>query len=91
MFAQLLDVRINATFKKYLHHSYMDFIIDNENQRRPTKIDFIDAVVNIWNDNLKISKESIIKSFKVIIISGKLYGSEDNLIINHPEMKKNLI
>ena len=77
---------INAPFKKYLHHWYIDFIIDNENQRRTTDRDIIDAVVDIWYDNLKISTESIIKSFKVIGISTKLDGSEDNLIIHHPEI-----
>ena len=84
-YVQPLDVSINEPFKKYLHRWYIDFIIDNENQRRPTDRDIIDAVVDIWYDNLKISTESIIKSFIVTGISAKLDGSEDNLIIHHPE------
>ena len=46
-FSRPLDVSINAQFKKYLHHWYIIFLIDNENKRKPTEIDIINAVVDL--------------------------------------------
>ena len=48
-----------------MHHWYIDFIIDSENKKKPSEIDIINAVVKLWNDDTKITKESIIKSYKV--------------------------
>ena len=74
-----------------MHHWHIDFIIDSENKKKPSEIDIINAVVELWNDDTKITKESIIKSFKVTGISVNLDGSEDNLIIHHDEICDEII
>ena len=56
---------INDPFKKLFHHWYIDFLIDNENKRKPTEIDIINEVIDLWYDDNKITNESIIKKFKL--------------------------
>ena len=67
---------------KIIYHWRFDFIIDNENKRKPTEIDIINEVVDLWYDDNKITNELIIKSFKVTYISVNFDGSEDNLNIS---------
>ena len=60
--------------------------MDSENKRKLTELEIINAITDIWyNDNI-ISKETIIKLFKVTGISSKLDGTEDSLIIQHEEI-----
>ena len=61
-----LDVSINAPFKKYMHHQYIDFILENQNKKKSSEEDIINAIDKIWFNEKYITKEQIIKSFKII-------------------------
>ena len=82
-YLQPLDVSINKPFKQYMHHFDIDFRIKNQNTKKPSYNDIIEAVVNIWYDEKIITQNEIIKSFKVTGISNKLDGSENNMFIKH--------
>ena len=72
--------------KKKLHHWNIDFYLNNENKVKPSEIDIINAVTDIWYNDNSITQDIIIKSFKSTGISSNLDGSEDNLIIHHEEI-----
>ena len=86
-----MDVSINAPLKKRLHHWNIDFYLDTENKRKPSELDIINAITDLWYNENFITKEIIIKSFKVTGISSKLDGKEDNLIIQRNEICEDII
>ena len=45
----------------------------------------------LWYDETIITKEQIIKSFKITAISSNFDGSENSLIIKHPEISDDII
>ena len=45
----------------------------------------------LWYDETIITKEQIIKSFKITAISSNLNGSENSLIMKHPEISDDII
>ena len=69
-----------------MHHWNIDFYLDTQNKRKPSELDIINAITDLWYNENFITKEIIIKSFKVTGISSKLDGTEDNLIILHNEI-----
>lgn len=90
-FIQPLDVGINGPFKKAMHHWDLDFRIKNLNNKKPTRDDIINAVVNIWYNDDLISRKNIISSFKCTGISVKLDGTEQNLIKKYDEVCDEII
>ena len=90
-FIQPLDVSINGPLKKKFHHWYLDYIIEHKNEKKPSCEDIIDAVDMLWYDETIITKEQIIKSFKITAISSNLNGSENSLIMKHPEISDDII
>ena len=53
-------------------------------QKKPSEEDFINSINDIWFNENYITKEQIIKSFKITGISSNLDGSE-NILIKHNE------
>ena len=45
----------------------------------------------LWYDETIITKEQIKKSFKITAISSNLNGSENSLIMKHPEISDDII
>ena len=64
-----------------MHLFDIDFRIKNQNIKKTSYNDIIEAVVNIWYDEKKITQTEITNAFKVTGISNKLDGSENNLVI----------
>ena len=59
--------------------------------KKPTEEDIINAIENKWfNDNF-ISKDLIIKSFKITGISSNLDGLENSIIKHNEEIRKEII
>ena len=56
-FIQPLDVSINGPLKKKFHHWYLDYIIENKNEKKPSCEYIIDAVDMSWYDETIITKE----------------------------------
>ena len=47
---------INAPFKKRLHRLNIDFYLNNESKRKPSEIDIINAITEIWYNEIFIIK-----------------------------------
>ena len=60
-------------------------------KKKPSCEDIIDAVDMLWYDETIMTKEQIIKSFKITAISSNLNGSENSLIMKHPEISDDII
>ena len=90
-FIQPLDASINGPLKKKFHHWYLEYIIEHKNEKKPSCEDIIDAVDMLWYDETIITKEQIIKSFKIIAISSNFEGLENSLIIKQPEISDDII
>jgi len=81
---QPLDRLINFPFKKYLKNKFTDFLLFDQNEKEnisESRKRILRDIDDIWNNSKNeyeyINKETVIKSFKVIGISNKLDGSED--------------
>ena len=97
---QPLDRMINCPFKKYIKNKYKDFLLfdnkDKENiseSRKRLLMDISGIWLNNSNEYNYISRDCIIKAFKITGISNKLDGSEDEIfdgynIINELSEKK---
>lgn len=79
-FSQLLDIIINYPMKQYLITYDVLFRINTLNATKPTDEDIINKVYEIWNEDTKITKEMIYKSFIKPGITVKLDNTEKNLI-----------
>jgi hypothetical protein len=101
---QHLDRCINFPFKKYLKFKFSDYSINEggvKNNLDESRIRIINDILSIWNGYKdEISKENYIenslieKSFKLVAITNKMDGSEDQIfdgfdIINQLEYLKN--
>ena len=51
--------------KKKMHHWYIDYILENQNKKKLSEEDIINAIEDIWFNENYITKEQIIKSFKI--------------------------
>ena len=76
---------------KKIHHWYLYYIKKNIIEKKPSCEDIIDAVDMLWYDETIITKEQIINSFKITSISSNFDGSENSLIIKHPEKSDDII
>lgn len=90
-FIHPLDVSINAPFKKFLHHWDTDYRINHLNRKKPDCFEIIDAIVSIWYNESSITKEIIIKSFKITGISINLNGSENHLVKKYDDLSEEII
>ena len=61
-------------------------IIENKNEKNHSCEDIIDMVDMLWFDETIITKEQIIKYFKITGISTNFNFSENYLIIKHREI-----
>ena len=48
-----------------MHHWYIDYILENQKKKKPSEEDIINAIEDIWFNENYITKEQIIKSFKI--------------------------
>ena len=78
-YVQPLDISINKPFKSAIHKMYTQFQINNNNSKEPTRENIIQFIHDIWYGESIITKEMIIKSFKICRISNSMDGSEDEL------------
>lgn len=90
-FLQPLDCSVNGPFKKALTHWDVEYRIDHKNTKKPSYNDLIDAVLENWCSEDKITAEIIFNSFKITGISVALDGSEKNKIILHEEVSDSII
>lgn len=79
-YIQPLDVVVNKPIKNKMYNWDTNFRINNLNIKNPNEIDIIEAINDIWYNNNDITREMIIKSFKITGISVKVNGEENNLI-----------
>ena len=79
-FCQPLDISINAPVKAAIKKWDTLFRISNNNTRKPTNKELLEAIYNIWYDENIISKKMIYHSFKITGISINMDGSENHLV-----------
>ena len=60
-------------------------------KKKPSEEDIINAIEDIWFNENYITKEQIIKSFKITGISSNLDGSENHLIKHNEEIGDEII
>lgn len=90
-YLQPLDIYVNKEFKsnlknKYINHlTHNNLFIKNEEFLVEKEL-IIQWVLEIWNSNDIIEKDTINKVFKKAGISNKLDGSEDDLFIYPDEI-----
>ena len=77
-YVQPLDVSINKPFKSEIHNKYTQFQIKTLNCQKTTHNDIIEFVDDAWENSEIITKEIIIKSFKICGISNSMDSSEDH-------------
>ena len=76
---QPLDVSINKPFNDALRNEYTQFCIQKglNNADKISRKQIIDIVYDVWNNKNIITKEMIIKSFKITGLSNKIDSSEN--------------
>ena len=78
-YVQPLDISINKPFKSEILQKYSQFQIKTLNCQKPTHENIIEFVYDIWNNSgIIITKEIIIKSFKICGISNAMDSIEDH-------------
>ena len=82
---------MNGPFKKAFIHWDVEYRIDHKNTKKPSYNDLIDAVLENWYSENKITAEIIFNSFKITGISVALDGSEKSKIILHEEVSDSII
>ena len=65
--------------------------MENQNKKKPSEEDIINAIEEIWFNEKYITKEQIIKSFKITGIFSNLEGSENHLIKHNIEIGDEII
>ena len=78
---QPLDVSINKPFKDALRNEYTQYCIQKglSNADKVSRKQIIDFVYDVWYNKNIITKEMIIKSFKITGLSNKIDSSENYL------------
>ena len=78
---QPLDVSINNPFKDALRNEYTQYCIQKglSNADKVSRKQIIDFVYDVWYNKNIITKEMIIKSFKITGLSNKIDSSENYL------------
>ena len=87
---QPLDVSCNNLFKSGIRNEYINFNINNKNEKKINRELILEWINKVWYSNEYIKKDNIINTFKSRGISNNLNGLEDSLITAFDRSKEHM-